>query len=116
MFFKVKLRGARANMAILAVTPSLVVTEDWGRLISSDVGWLEPKGQAGYLCQQCFKVMRDKAFFEAFVIRDFLSLIFHGAEIQYTLNKLLVHNDILILLIPVDPCYINTNCYNTINL
>ena len=59
---KLPLRGGRADMEILAVTPSLVLTGDWGltKLALTKTGWLEPKGQGGFLCSVCLHVVRDK--------------------------------------------------------
>ena len=49
-------------MDILAVSPSLVLTEDWGltKLAVTQYGLLEPRGQGGFLCLVCLHVVRDK--------------------------------------------------------
>ena len=52
---------------ILAVTSSLVITEDWGinrLVVAPQTGWMECKGQGGYLCNVCLKMMSEKCNFE----------------------------------------------------
>ena len=66
IFLRVRLRGAKAKMKVLAVTSKLVITEDWGitRLNNSRTSLPVCQGQGGNLCKICLLVTRDQTNME----------------------------------------------------